>query len=139
MKASKHFKNTILAYLEKRAETDALFAQSFQKENKNIDECVNFILNTVKESGCNGFEDEEIYSIAVHYYDEDELDTKYLKPINGNVVVNHQVQLTEQDKAELEQKAKDDYYQDCLRKQREFNKPKKKASKETAEQLSLFG
>ena len=137
MKSSEKFKETILSYLQDRASKDELFAQSFAKENKNIDDCINFILNTVKESKCYGFTDDEIYSIAVHYYDEDELDTKYLKQINGNVVVNHHIELTESEKEELQQKAKDDYYQECLRKQREANKPKPRA-KQVVEQPSLF-
>ena len=138
MKTTEQFKKTIEAYLQRRAESDELFAKSYQKDGKTIDECVNFILNTVKESGCNGFNDEEIYSIAVHYYDEDELDPKYLKSINGNVVVNHQIELTEEDKKELEAKAKQDYYDECLKKQREANKPKRKEVKEDNNQLSLF-
>ena len=138
MKTTEQFKKTIEAYLQRRAESDELFAKSYQKDGKTIDECVNFILNTVKESGCNGFNDEEIYSIAVHYYDEDELDPKYLKSINGNVVVNHQIELTEEDKKELEAKAKQDYYDECLKKQREANKPKRKEVKEANNQLSLF-
>ena len=69
MKATNHFTRTILTYLEQRAETDTLFALAFAKENKNIDDCVTYILNTVQKSGCNGFADEEIYSMAVHFYD----------------------------------------------------------------------
>ncbi len=69
MKASNHFTRTILTYLELRAESDNLFAESFAKENKNIDDCVTYILNEVQKSGCMGFADDEIYSMAVHYYD----------------------------------------------------------------------
>lgn len=139
MKASDSFKKTISEYLQVRANTDEQFAKSFAKPNKNIDECINFILNTVKESGACGFDDDEIYGIAVHYYDEDEVDPKYLKGINGNVVVNHKPQLTAEDLEELAQKAKDDYYNECLRKQKEFTQPKKKAVKHEIEQPSLFG
>lgn len=138
MKGSESFKQTIQEYLQVRANTDEQFAKSFAKENKNIDECVNFILNTVKESGCNGFDVEEIYGIAVHYYDEDEFHPKYLKEIKGNVVVNHAPVLTEEDKAELEKKAKDDYYQECLKKQKESLQPKKKVVKQVEQELSLF-
>ena len=68
MKASNHFKNTIQAYLDQRAETDILFSFQYSKPDKNIDDCITYILNTVQKSGCNGFADEEIYSMAVHYY-----------------------------------------------------------------------
>ncbi len=68
MKASNHFKNTIKTYLDQRAETDVLFSFQYSKPEKNIDDCVTYILNEVKKSGCNGFADDEIYSMAVHYY-----------------------------------------------------------------------
>lgn len=55
MKASNHFIRTILTYLELRAESDSLFAESFTKENKNIDDCITYILNEVQKSGCMGF------------------------------------------------------------------------------------
>ena len=81
------FKNTIKSYLENQAKNDPLFAQVFEKENKNIDECITYILNRVKESGCNGFADDEIFGMALHYYQED--DIKVGNPINAKVVVNH--------------------------------------------------
>ena len=71
MNGTDHFKRTIQAYLDSRAAEDKLFAASYHKPNKSIDECVAYILNWVKKSGCNGFTDGEIYSQAVHYYDED--------------------------------------------------------------------
>ena len=128
MKGTEQFKKVIQAFLQKKVSEDELFAKTFAKPNKNIDDCVNFILNTVKESGCSGFDDAEVYSIAIHYYDEDELDTKYLKKMNCNVVVNHTPELTAEDMKEMEEQAKKDYYAECLRKQKELNKPKKKVN-----------
>ena len=138
MKGTEQFKKTIGEYLQVRANTDEQFAKSFAKEGKTLDGCVTFILNTVKESGCNGFDDEEIYGMAVHYYDEAEIDPKYMKNVGGNVVVNHQIKLTDDEKRELEQKAKDAYYNECMRKQREQNKPKAKPVQQSDNQLSLF-
>lgn len=92
MKSTEAFKQVIQNYLENRAKEDALFSISFAKENKTIDECINYILSEVQKSGCNGFTDEEIYSMAVHYYDED--DIKDVNPINATVVVNHKVDKT---------------------------------------------
>ena len=66
MKASNHFKNTIKAYLDQRAETDVLFLLQYSKPEKNIDDCITYIFNEVKKSGCNGFADDEIYNMAVH-------------------------------------------------------------------------
>lgn len=124
MKGTENFKRTIQAYLEERAKVDDLFAKSYAKPNKNIDDCITFILNEVQKSGCNGFEDDEIFGMAVHYYDEDNLSVG--EKINCEVVVNHKVELSEEEKQELKEKARKDFYQEQLSKQREVLKPKKK-------------
>lgn len=103
MKTTAHFKNTIETYLKNRAETDELFAVSFNKPNKNLDDCITYILNCVKQSGCSGFADDEIYSMAVHYYDEDTIEVG--KSINCSVVVNHTIELTAEEKEEARQNA----------------------------------
>ncbi|MDD4669922.1 MAG: PcfK-like family protein [Bacteroidales bacterium] len=134
MKASNHFKNTIKTYLEQRAETDVLFSFQYSKPEKNIDDCVTYILNEVKKSGCNGFADDEIYSMAVHYYDEDNIEVG--KPMNAHVVVNHVVELTEEEKEQARkdaiQKVQDEAY-------RKMIQPVKKAKKAVLNpQPSLF-
>ena len=124
MKGTDNFKRTIQDYLEERAKTDELFAKSYAKPNKSIDGCITYILNEVQRSGCNGFEDDEIFGMAVHYYDEDNLDAG--KKINCKVVVNHTVELTDEEKQELRNKARNDFYNEQLAKQRDNLKPKKK-------------
>lgn len=112
MKASNHFKNTIKTYLDQRAETDVLFSFQYSKPEKNIDNCITYILNQVQKSGCNGFADDEIYSMAVHFYDEDNIEVG--KPMNAHIVVNHVVELTEEEKEQARQnaiqKAQDEAY-----------------------------
>ena len=103
MKGTKDFKATIQAYLGERARTDELFAVSYAKAGKNIDDCITYILNEVRRSGCNGFNDDEIYSMALHYYDED--DIKVGSKISCQVVVNHTVELTDEEKAEARKAA----------------------------------
>ena len=78
-----------MAHLEGLAAADPLFAETLKKPNKNIGDCTNYILNEVKKSGKQGFVDEEVFAMAVHYYDED--DIKPGKAINGTVVVNHSI------------------------------------------------
>ena len=104
MKSTVHFKNTIKAYLDSRAANDELFAITYAKANKNIDDCITYILNTVQKSGCNGFADDEIYSMAVHYYDEDNIVAG--KPMNCHIVVNHTIELTAEEKEEARREAK---------------------------------
>ena len=96
MKTTDQFKEVIHNYLKQRAETDKLFAVSFAKPGKTIELCITHILTTVQKSGVNGFSDDEIYSMAVHYYDEDNL--KVGKPVNCKVVINHQIELSEDEK-----------------------------------------
>ena len=104
MKGTDAFKQTIQNHLEFRSQTDVLFAETYKKENKNIDDCVTYILNQVKDSGNNGFTDDEIFGMAVHYYDEDNIKVGN-KIHSGSVVVNHHVELTEEEKAEAKDKA----------------------------------
>lgn len=126
MKGTEQFKKTIKAYLDERAKTDELFAVTYAKPNKNIDDCITFILNQVKNSGCSGFADDEIYSLAVHYYDEDTIDIG--KPLNCNVVVNHQIVLTDDEKAEARKQAVIRYQDEQIRKMRERSSRPKQAA-----------
>lgn len=103
MSVSIHFKNEIQTYLEQRAEYDELFARSYRNPLKNIEDCLTYILNYVKKSGCAGFSDDEIFGQAVHYYDEADIEVG--KPIKCKVVVNHHVELTEEEKTEARQQA----------------------------------
>lgn len=138
MKGTDHFKKTILMYLEQRAEEDQLFAKSFSNPAKNIDDCVTYILNYVKNSGCNGFTDGEIYGQAVHYYDENEIEVG--KPIQCQIAVNHVVELTAEEKAEARQNAIRQYQDGLMREMQNRNKPRTatKATVQEVQQPSLF-
>lgn len=105
-KATEQFRTIIKRFLTNKALTDELFEKFYLKENKNLDDCITFILNTVKKSGECGFTDDEVYNMAIHYYQED--DIKVGEPISGvNIIVNRKVELTEEEKAEARQKAID--------------------------------
>ena len=121
-------------YLEQRAEEDTLFAKKYRNPAKNIDECVTHILNYVQKSGCSGFTDGEIFGQVIHYYEENEIEVG--KPMNCQVVVNHVVELTEEEKAEARQNAARRYQEEELRKLQNRNRPS--ARKENQPQPSLF-
>ena len=103
MQVSVSFKYSIQSYLEQRAEYDELFARSYRNPLKNIEDCITYILNYVQKSGCNGFDDEEIFGQAVHYFDEADIEVG--KPIDCKVIVNHHVELTEEEKVEARKEA----------------------------------
>ena len=136
MKGTEHFTRTIAEYLNQRAMTDPLFAPNLMKPKKSIEECVTYILNQVQKCGCNGFDDDEIYSMAVHYYDEDEIEVG--KPNDCQVMVNHVVELTEEEKAEARKQAIAQYQREELAKIQSRNaRPQKKETAEVT-QPSLF-
>lgn len=124
MKATDAFTETISNHLAGVALNDPLFAETLKKPAKNIKDCINYIFTTVQKSGKNGFADEEIFGMAVHYYDEDNIKTG--KPANCNVVVNHSIKSDKKEvTAPIPEKAK----------------PTKKVKKEQLSiiQTSLFG
>lgn len=134
-----YFKLTIQNYLDARAREDELFAPRYANPKKNIDDCCTFIINQVRQSGCNGFADEEIYSMALHYYDEEDIDIG--KPLQCDVRIDHVVELTEEEKAQARQaamqRAEREAYANLMR-----PKKKKPATQpepaEKVEQASLF-
>lgn len=94
MKGTEHFKEIIKGYLDQRAKEDELFRAKYETTTRTMDDVVTFILNEVQKSGCCGFADDEIYSMAIHCIDEPELEIG--KPQSCNVVVNHHMELTEE-------------------------------------------
>ena len=138
MNGTEQFTRTISEYLNLRAATDPLFAPNLAKPHKNIEDCITYILKQVQQSGCNGFEDDEIYSMAVHYYDEDDLEVG--SRVACHMVVNHTLVLTEEEKAEARKQAIQQYQAQELRRLQEPRQVKTKAStdSEQARQASLF-
>lgn len=72
-KPNNPFEAAIKRYLDERAMTDQLFAVSYAKPGKTIAQCCNYIIAEARKSGRTAFTDDEIYGLAVHYYDEDNL------------------------------------------------------------------
>ena len=85
----------------------------------------------------NGLTDEEVYSLAVHFFDEDDIEIG--NPIACNVIVNHTVELTEEEKAQARQEALKEYQAEQLRKiQKRANKPKTPKAQPEITTPSLF-
>lgn len=80
------FQDTIKAYLDKRAQEDTLFAETYAKETKNIKDCCRYITGRAQKmqsGGCAVISHDEVFGWAVHYYDED--DIKIESPSNIKV------------------------------------------------------
>ena len=96
---------------------DELFAVAYKKKNKNIDECFAYIMGeALKESspvvpgveGC-GMDNDVVYGMAVHYYDEDDIKVNKL-PSNVRASAStttpaKPVKLTEEDEKQAREEA----------------------------------
>ena len=123
-------------YLKKRAEADPSVKNNLQKENKSLKECWDYVLGEVAKTmyrngkfGCAAGDDEDLYALAVHYYDEDEIK---IEPLPSDMKVEARMDEEKKDEKAVETEPKE------LPK-KEKGKRIKKSIKEPAEgQISLF-
>lgn len=131
-------KTKIKNYLDERAKNDELFARAYAKPNKNIDECYKYILGEARKKGTEvGMSHEEVYGLAVHYYDEDNIK---INPVYGCYSVGtsstREVELTTEDEkaareAAINRLAEEQY---SLLKKR----PQRTKKEADVQQMSLF-
>ena len=138
-KQSERFEEAIRQFLIRQGEKDPAFLQHCcevsKTQNKNTTDCCTYILNQVKQSGRCGFADEEIYSMAMHYWDEDKIEVG--KRPQCQIVLNHEVQLSEEEIAECKREARER----MIRQQLDALKPKStapSATKKAENEPSLF-
>lgn len=136
-KGTEQFKEVIKRYLDNYAERDELFRVRYASTQRTIDDVVTYILNEVQKSGCCGFADEEIFSMALHVIDEPDIEIG--NPINDcKVVVNHHVELTEEEKEEQRAIALKRYQEEELSNFRKRNSKTNQTSHTKVQQASLF-
>lgn len=144
----KEFQETIKAYLDRRAQEDALFAEHYAREGKSIEKCCNYIINQARKKGGSAvcMPDDEVYGLAVHYYDED-IPADECKPVRGSRPAVPKVELTEEEKAAAKEEALELYRKGQVEafKQKERDKKRQEAQKQReraeifeSKQLSLF-
>lgn len=98
--ATENFVKVIGEYIEREKKADEMFAKCVDEQpQKTIEGCMNYILKTVRESKIAGWTDDEIYGMAKHFYDEKNI-TDPGKMKGARVVVNHAVELTDEEKAQ---------------------------------------
>lgn len=135
----KAFEDVIMAYLKRFAERDETFKKKLENEKKSISECCDFIASEVNRMGVCGLTDAEVFGLAVHYYDEEDVKIE-LKNMQYHAVANQPIELTDDEKAEAKKKALEDYQRQMYNEYLSKNKKKETTKKETPEavQLSLF-
>lgn len=120
-KGTVEFNKTIKDYLDNEASNDLLFKEKYSSPDKSIEDCVKYIFSAVKESGMCGFTDEEVFGMAMHYYDEKDIKVGDISSLQ--VVVNHHVELTEEEIEQAKADAKERIYKEGKDK---MHRPKKK-------------
>lgn len=136
-KVNQSFKMAIQSYLEKKAKEDSLFAVTYAKDNKNLDECCDYIIGEARKRGGNAvaMTDDEVFGIAIHYYDEDDIKVNKLPKSVRTSVSSPKVKLTEED----EKKAREEAIKRITEEQ--YASIKKKPSKrkeKNVQQMTLF-
>ena len=137
MKGTRAFQETIARYLKGRAENDPILAIKLANPSKTMEQCCQYIIGEVKKSGCCGFSDEEIYGWAMHFWDEQEVEVG--EPINCQVVVNHVVELTEEEKAQARKEAIAKLRDEEMEKMRKAHSKKASSEINTNQEPNLFG
>lgn len=130
-------------YLDNRARTDKLFAAKYANPKKSIDECCKYITGEAyarAKNGCAVISDEEVYGMAVHYYDEE--DIKIRKAPNARTAkTNAEPELTKEQQEALRLQAEKEYKAQILAefKQKEIERKAKAREKKPQPQMaSLF-
>lgn len=120
-------------YLKKRAEADPSVKNNLQKENKSLKECWDYVLGEVAKTmyrngkfGCAAGDDEDLYALAVHYYDEDEIK---IEPLPSDMKVEAKM---DEEKKEAESEPKE------LPKKEKVKRIKKSIKEPAEGQISLF-
>lgn len=105
---TKYFEQCIQTWLEGEKKKDETFAKKVDESKKDVAGCCNYIISQVRASKQCGFADEEIYGMARHYFDEDDVKDPGAQG-NCRVVVSGHIELTDSEKDEARQKAVEEY------------------------------
>lgn len=127
-------------YLLKRSLEDPSVERSIQKENKTLAECWSYVLGEISQKiyrkgnlGIAAGDDQELFDLAVHYYDEDEIEIKKTNWVKVDTNMGGNQPKQEQSDENQEQ--------DLQKLKHQTKKTKKKKivkTEEVEEQLSLF-
>lgn len=110
-------KEVIKAHLDVMAQKDACFAERYANPSKSIDECMDYILGEARKRGMTVYmSDQEVFGLAVHYYEEDGIKVSKLdSSVKAEAAVNDDpTELTDEEKAKIKKEAVEAYRQQCM-------------------------
>lgn len=138
------FKDAIKSYLDRRAGQDELFAKTYAKEGKTLEECCNYIIGEARKRGnAVAMTAEEVYGLAVHYYDEDNIK---INPVYGYVQASasdddgeaKHVKLTAEEEKQAREEAIHRLAEEQYQKMKKRPQRARKEENESVQQMSLF-
>lgn len=106
---SSPFASAIKTYLDRRATEDKMFAESYANPKKSITECCDFIVSEVKRQNRTAMTDDEVYGLAVHYYDEADPGR-----IDKGIASRAAIVIPGDDKERLRAEAIEEYKRQCI-------------------------
>lgn len=136
----KKFEDAIRTYLDQRAVNDPQFATAYAKENKSIEECCRYIIGEAHKQQENGravISDEEVYGMAVHYYDEDDIK---IEEVHGGAVCHNAAtyEPTDEEKQQARERAlqllEEEQYQTAKKEKKRQEKEKQDEEKRKIEE-----
>lgn len=108
-------KEVIKAHLDAMAQKDACFAERYANTDKNIDECMDYILSEARKRGSTVYmSDQEVFGMAAHYYEEDGIKVSKLPSSVKATVNDDPAELTDEEKANIKKEAVEAYRQQCM-------------------------
>ena len=139
------FEETIKRYLDQRAKIDTLFAEKYKNENKSIEQCCKYIESEVcnriaEKHGAQSYTmtNREVFGLAVHYYDEENIEIKPIAARTEVLQTNITYTPTEEDKKKARKTAIKRLEEEAMREIREKGKKQKPKETETPTQMTLF-
>ena len=109
--------------LQERCIAEPMFAIKMANPSKSMEGAINYLCTQIQKSGLCVVDNDTVMNLLVHYFDENEIEEG--AKVNCNIV-------SEADKANLKEKAMEQYKEEQLRELRRQSQPKATAPKHTA-------
>lgn len=135
------FKDAIKSYLDRRAGQNELFAKTYAKEGKTLEECCNYIIGEARKRGnAVAMTDDEVFGLAVHYYDEDDIKVFHgsMSRKTEDVKVSLSAEEMEEARKEARQRAIDRMTEEQYALLKKNPSRGKKEAETEVQQMSLF-
>lgn len=126
-------KEKVKERLDKEAAENPQFAERYAAEGKSLDECCSYLAGLAFQRAAGGnvsyIDPEELYGLAIHYYQEDEVEITEI-PTGVGVDAAPAVELTPEQKAKAEEDALERYTERAVQKLAERDRERRRAEKE---------